>query len=178
MVWGGGVHLGRTAYIIHHISAKKEYSDLIQKVNQSGKHKLWSSDLASLPQGAWGGREGTVLVPPGKGHRGRRSSQPSSSQLSTSGGEGKVFSMFVHQHSIPFSARGKGSLAHSVWELYGALRYNTASFIIAYCPIFPIPAVLSVHNSMLYNSDIAVFCNMLLPVYISEYILKTIGSSL
>ena len=44
---GGETHLGRTAHIIHHILAKKEYSDLILKLKQSGKH-VNSGALISL----------------------------------------------------------------------------------------------------------------------------------
>jgi len=48
--------------------------------------KLWWSDLACLPQSARGGREVIALVPPGKAHRGRRSSiSPSKAHLEEKG---------------------------------------------------------------------------------------------
>lgn len=87
---GGEVHLGRTAYIIHHILAKKEYSDLILKLKQSGKHvssgglisvacprvhgvgeKALSSSLSARATGEGGAPN---PVPLGKGRLGEKGS--------------------------------------------------------------------------------------------------------
>lgn len=68
-IWGG-------LYVV--FLAKKEYSNLMLKLKENEKYVNWS-DLNSLPQGAQGGREGTVLLAPGKCRPARRSSQPSSS---------------------------------------------------------------------------------------------------
>lgn len=100
--------MGRTACIVHHILVKKEYSDLIIKLKESGEGVNAGgliSHLASLPWDACSGREGSILVPPGKGRGGRRSSRPSSSGL----GERN---MFVCQRSNPFSV-GEKLIWHS-----------------------------------------------------------------
>lgn len=86
---GGEAHLGRTVCIL--ILAKKQYSNAMLKLKQDGEYVNCCSDLNSLPQGAQGGREGTVLVAPGKCHLARRELSTQFLSVNPIGGERKAF---------------------------------------------------------------------------------------
>lgn len=94
----GGKFIWEGLYVV--FLAKKEYSNLMLKLKENGKYVNWS-DLNSLPQGAQGGREGTVLLVPGR-------EELSTQFLSVNhiwGRQESVHHVFVHQPSNPFSVR-------------------------------------------------------------------------
>lgn len=116
----GEVHLGRTAYIIHHILAKKEYSDLILKLKQSGKHVSSGGLISVACPGCMGWERRHCPHPSQQGPQGKEELPTQFLWVKDILGR-KVLHLFVYQHSNLSSVREKGGLTHSVWEFYGAL---------------------------------------------------------